>query len=55
VVLTKVKYLEAFVESKVIAMEFADPTLVVFGFIQEIADPVDDKICPELPATLVPS
>ena len=48
--LTKVKYLEAFVESVVIAMEFADPTFVVLALIQEIADPVDDKICPEDPA-----
>ena len=53
--LTKVKYLEAFVESPVIAMEFADPTFVVLTFIQEIADPVDYKICPEVPATLLPS
>ena len=31
-------------------MEFADPTFVVLALIQEIADPVDDKICQEEPA-----
>ena len=53
--LTKVKYLEAFVESAVIAMEFADPTFVMLALIQEIADPVDDKICPEEPVAFVES
>ena len=28
---------------------------MVKALIQEIADPVDDKICPELPVRLVPS